>query len=230
MRGPSKHLVFLSAGLIAFAFFAAGLAAQPIPQPKSGEQAEPAAAPAAPGEEGVPAEGAAPDAAAQPKKPAAKPGAPSLAPPKAKAPLQLPTRIDPKTGKKVIVITNADLERIYGPEAGQEPAPSPAISGQPVEGVAAGEPPVQGVTDVPATPPGAPAPGDKRAELERLKKKALSLRNPFVPRVPQTEEEARGEQGLDNAQRVTATEKRIAELEAELAKQQGTEPPAPGTP
>ena len=65
-----------------------------------------------------------------------------------------------------------------------------------------------------------PTPEERRAEIEkqlqRLKKREASIRNPYLPRVEPTEEEKKREEGKDNATRIKMIRERIKKLEAEL--------------
>jgi len=126
----------------------------------------------------------------------------------------LPRKVDPKTGREVIVITNRELERYYPPlpqdtkPVAQLPAVPPKPGGQPAE-----------------KPPGQAAQQQRieqlEAEIARLRQKMMSLHNPYLPRAKETDEERQAEQGLDNRQRLEMTRKRLAELEAELARARG---------
>lgn len=111
------------------------------------------------------------------------------------------------------VITEADLVDRYG-----APAPTPAPAGARTVRTEA-----------------APAEGDgetigkslqkamkverRKAEIdgsiERLRKRIASLRNPFLPRIRETEREKEQEKGMDSAARIGLLERRIAALEKE---------------
>lgn len=118
-----------------------------------------------------------------------------------------------------IVITNDDLQRIYGkskaktvePDYGrflseverQESVRQRKIRGRAMQGK------------------NREARAKKlRQDIDRLKKKLLGIRNPLLPRGKSTKDEAKREKGWDNAQRAAATKAELARLEAELLKLQ----------
>jgi len=131
----------------------------------------------------------------------------------------LPRRIDPRTGREVIVVTNKELDRYYRPIPQES---HPIASLPPVTPAKAGEARKPGLQGGPAA---TRARQEKirqiQAEIERLNRKILSLHNPYLPRPKESAEERRAEQGLDNRQRLEQTQKRLAELQAELARLQG---------
>jgi len=134
--------------------------------------------------------------------------------PRPKAPVNLPTTKDPETGDSVLVISNDSLENIFGPPpADSGPAyfeyePSAGDAKKPAAGKAA---PKQDADARIA---------EIRQDLERLRGNRLRIRNPLLRRPEVTEEEAVEQQGMDNVQRLQATDARIAALEAELAELQ----------
>lgn len=137
--------------------------------------------------------------------------------PRPKGPIKLRRMVDEKTGKEYFVVNNEDLRRIYGPAR---------IRTAPASGTSTGT-----TVPAPAAPksPGASKSAETRVdrateineELARLRKRLLSLHNPYVPRVKPSEAEKKEEAGLDNAKRSELTRRRIAELENELRKIQG---------
>ena len=137
--------------------------------------------------------------------------------PRPRKPVKLPSKIDPKTGKKVLVLTNDGLVEIFGErQQGLEPAAVPyeVESGEAPKG-AAGEEQAEE-----AMPPGE---RDQRAaqirqDLRRLRSNLLRYRNPLLPRPEVTEDEAAAQRGKDNVQRIELTNEKIAALEAELTE------------
>lgn len=130
---------------------------------------------------------------------------------------------EPKKKEKDAVITEEDLARRYGASD-----PAAAQTGKQA-----------------AKPDAAPLPGEETAgevlrkaletekrkveivsSIERLRKRIAALRNPFLPRIPETEQEKRQEQGMDAAAKVELLERRIGNLEKELERL-GTEEKAP---
>ena len=135
------------------------------------------------------------------------------------------------------VITNDYLNKLFGEEAAEpeeQPAPAagkpaagkPATKGAETDKAAAGKKPPKS-EDEKAEAEMSPAERQKRiaaidAELERLDKRKLALRNPLLRgTVPPTESETADEQGMNNIKIIERNEKRIEELKAEKAKLQG---------
>lgn len=59
------------------------------------------------------------------------------------------------------------------------------------------------------------------AQIERLKKRTLAIKNPYLAgTTPATDKERENEQGMANPERLEGVEKQIAELEAELQELQ----------
>lgn len=149
--------------------------------------------------------------------PAPRPGLPL-----AKGPVKIPRVLDPKTGKTVILITNSDLERIYGKSV--VPRAS-AVAGAPVPETAA----------LPAPPGGGPDPGSKvneiSQELERQKKLLSTMTNPYQSRPKLTEEEKAARKGKSAAELYRETREKVSNLESEMKKwreKQAEEKPEPG--
>jgi hypothetical protein len=151
--------------------------------------------------------------------PGAAPGAArSSAVPQAKQPFVPVKETSPRTGREVVVITNQDLEQMYGQRTG--PVERPANDPYAIDAV-----PLPGAKPA-ATPARAPAPnatqakgkGDVQAEIDRLNQKARHLRNPFLPAPKETDAERAADQGLDAAQRLERTRRQIDELEKKQKK------------
>ncbi len=64
---------------------------------------------------------------------------------------------------------------------------------------------------------------DLKTEQDRLKRRILSIKNPFLAKVPPTEAEKKAEKGKGAAERVRMLEERLARLGEELSKLE--EPP-----
>jgi hypothetical protein len=159
------------------------------------------------GKEPCPDRTGAPDAGDADEAPPTDGGGPSLVPPRTKATVELPTRTDPDTGREVIVITNDVLEQMFG-KTGARRTPS---GGAPASPAASHEQRSAATRKLVAE-----RIGRLEQQLARLRKKALSIRNPFLPRVPLTDEEKAREAGLDNTERLALTQARIEQLEQEL--------------
>ena len=124
-----------------------------------------------------------------------------------------------KEQEKQEVITNETLKKKYG-----EPAPTPAPAPPPKEATK-GE-----AAQKPAKPAAAEAEPDLAALIAKLKKEQArlqrriqSLKNPFLPRVPLTEEEQKAEEGKGSDERVRMLEERLARIGGELKELE--EPP-----
>ena len=122
-----------------------------------------------------------------------------------------------KKQEKQEVVTNETLKKKYG-----EPAPAPAVPGKEAQ-----QEKVSPKKDQPA----AVSPGKDHAarivelkqEEVRLNKRIRSLKNPFLPKVPQTDEEKKAEEGKGSDERVRMLEKRLVVIGDELSRLQ--EPP-----
>jgi hypothetical protein len=149
------------------------------------------------------------------------PGNPDAKPPlpKPKAAFVPNMRVNPKTGHEVIVITNKDLERVFG----KSEAPPPPSAGAQLPQL--GGPGAQA--------PAAEDPAAKAAaiqqELDRLSQKAKHLRNPYLRPAPETDAERQAEKGMGAVQRLQATEDRINQLKSELQKVQERRQSEPAT-
>lgn len=183
-------LISLALGLSLAALPALGQESEPPQKPD---------APAAPAKDG--------DATAQAP-------APSSAP-KPSAPL--PSNALPKG--KPLVITNDVLESRYAARAAlgsssQQAQESADATG--ADGKKAGNTYSAGKAGGAVDPTKRAA--ELRDELSRLRRRAASMRNPYLARVAPTEKEAASESGLGNAERISMTESRIAQVEAELER------------
>ncbi len=131
--------------------------------------------------------------------------------------VKLPSKVDPKTGKKVLVLTNEGLVEIFGER--REELPSAAV---PYETPSAdADASAEDEPDAGSTM----APGERtrrineiRLDLRRLRSNLLRYRNPLLPRPDVTDDEAAEQRGLDNVQRIELTNEKIAALEAELTE------------
>jgi hypothetical protein len=118
---------------------------------------------------------------------------------------------------ETFVFTNDDLEARYG---SREPARRAAV---PLKPAAPKSLDPKGKSKQPSNPEAeieaenAARRAEIEAEIERLRKREASLRNPFLPRVETTDEEKQREAGKDNATRLHEVQQRIRELEKELA-------------
>lgn len=141
---------------------------------------------------------------------------PTSALPRPKSPAVLATKKDAKTGEEVIVITNDDLTRIFGHSQAkpQETDYSDFLKkyGRP-----------QGKTSARQRAP-APTKAERIADLQqqiaKLKRRLLSLHNPYLPRVSPGEKEREAEKGMDNVQRVARVKAQIRTLEQKLVQLQ----------
>jgi hypothetical protein len=121
-------------------------------------------------------------------------------------------------GDTKIVITNDVLERVFGPSspppnspeykeliaAGKKRGPNNArASGSPQGRSSASQKPAERAAEI-------------RGEIDRLRKRILGMRNPYLPDGKATDEEREKEQGKDNAERVKMLEQKIERLEQEL--------------
>lgn len=119
---------------------------------------------------------------------------------------------EPKEPEKKEAVTNETLKEKYG-----DPAPA-----EPSHEAAKGEPLSKKVKPKPAMT--AEERGKRIAELkteqDRLQRRIMSLKNPFLPKVPPTEEEKKAEEGKGADERVRMLEERLALTEAEMKKLQ----------
>lgn len=125
----------------------------------------------------------------------------------------LPTKVDPKTGQKVLVLTNDGLVERFGETKRQLPSAA----------VPYGE--VEEQKESADAAPAEQADNDRRIveirrDLRRLRQNLLRYRNPLLPRPQLSEEEQAEQAGRDNVERIAMTESRIADLERELAELQ----------
>ncbi len=130
-----------------------------------------------------------------------------------------------------IVFTNQTLTQRYGDP---EPAPEPrAAAGttQPSPGTApagdaAADPNAEPGAEPDAEPAMSPEERTQRipeieAEIGRLEKRTLAIKNPFLARTaPPTNEERTKEQGMNNPERLQSVESQMAKLKAKLQELQ----------
>jgi hypothetical protein len=131
----------------------------------------------------------------------------------------LPTRLDPKTGKQVVVISNTDLERLYGSSV--VPVSSSAGPGSSAAESAMRDDPAAAAEDAGARGPGgngAARAAELDAEIKRLNDNARSMANPFLPPPKLTEAEKAALDGKNNKERLDVTRERIQELQQEKAR------------
>ncbi len=140
------------------------------------------------------------------------------------------TKVSAKTGRRVVVITDDDLERMYGPSspppAAAEPAAEPAAGTEAPAPEAAGEAVGDGTA---AADPQARA-AAIQDELQRLQQKERHLKNPFLPPAKESEAERNAEKGLGAIQRLQQTQERMTQLKEELRQLQEKQQPPPATP
>ncbi len=115
-----------------------------------------------------------------------------------------------KEQEKQEVITNETLKKKFGEP---EPAAAPKKADK-------GEAAPKATPPAPAS--AEPDPALRIAELkkeeQRIRRRIKSLKNPFLPRVPPTEEESKAEEGKGADERVQMLEKRLVEIKDELKK------------
>lgn len=214
----------LPACLIVSLLVLPGFAAEPAPPPASNPEQHAAQDESGPAESEQPkdpnaaVETAKPGPVKRPARKPAQPGTTDAAPagsgggalPRARGPLELRETKDPKSGQGVLVISNADLERIYGPPTISAPAPEAGMRPRGANEPAPHDPAQAGAAD----------PTQRIAalevELQRLRANALRLSNPLLGVPVQTKEEQEKMRGQDNAQRLAQTNQQIQQLEAEL--------------
>jgi hypothetical protein len=139
--------------------------------------------------------------------------------PALRAPFAPPVR-KTQTGKTVVVITNGDLERMFG-KSRQQPPRSNGANGNGDDAVQSALP-----ADMNAgQPPGVRNPADIQAEISRLEKKAKHIKNPYVTPVPEGPDERAAEHGMSAPQKLQAAQQRIEQLKQELQKQGNPPPP-----
>lgn len=180
------------------------------------------AKPAVEGEDPAPeGEGAGPAPKSVPRVPSAIPASPPrpLGQTSRVAKVVLPTRRDPKTGKQVVVISNADLERIYGTSvvpvsSSVGPAAPGAASATRDDSAAIA---LEDDGSGGSGGNGAARIAEIDAELKRLNQNALAIANPFQPPPKYTESEKTALEGMDNKERLDLTRARIQELQQEKA-------------
>ncbi len=125
-----------------------------------------------------------------------------------------------------VVFTNETLTSRYG-----DPEPPAAVETiEPSPGTApAGEAAADPNAEPDAEPDAEPAMSDEErtkrmaeieAQIARLEKRTLAIKNPFAARSPPTDEERTNEQGMTNPQRLQSVESEIAKLKAGLQELQ----------
>jgi hypothetical protein len=117
-------------------------------------------------------------------------------------------------GETRIVITNDVLEKVFGPSS---PSPSSPEYGKLLkegqkQGAKSGEGSGKQADGASAEERAAQI----EAEIDRLQKRLIGLRNPYLPRGEATEEEREKEEGKDAVARVRMIEEKIDSLEQEL--------------
>ena len=178
--------------------------------------------------------GAAPQTppASAPGDPAAQPTAPpnKLAPvgalPQRKAGAAPTTRKSAKTGRTVILVTNDELERLYGPS---EPPPESAPG---AETGSAAAPEAGGAGGAAAAPGGEDPAARMQAiqdEMARLQKHVDHLRNPFRPPASMTPGEREALKGQNANQQIQQAQQRISELSSQLQTIKDKQQPADGS-
>jgi hypothetical protein len=121
-------------------------------------------------------------------------------------------------GETRIVITNEVLERVFGPSS--PPPNSPEYDELLKDGPKEGSKGQQGGRRLgKQAPPGtnsAERAAQLESEIDRLKKRLLGLRNPYLPRGKASDKERKQEEGKNAAERVRMIEQKIDRLEQEL--------------
>lgn len=135
-------------------------------------------------------------------------------------------------GKARIVITNDVLEKVFGPASPPPNAPVYEKALQAAQQTGASGPRTEKVAvQAPGgivTHSGRHQGGDEariqeiESELDRLRKRLIGMRNPYLPRGKATEEEREQERGQDNVARVRSIEEKILTLEQELLRIRGS--------
>ena len=124
-----------------------------------------------------------------------------------------------KEPDKQEVVTNETLKKKYGEAAPAEP-PQEADKSEPLsKKVKSKLEPKPAMTEEERGKRIA----DLKTEQDRLKRRILSIKNPFLAKVPPTEAEKKAEKGKGAAERVRMLEERLARLGEELSKLE--EPP-----
>ncbi|GEM_PF-6833469 len=145
-----------------------------------------------------------------------------LAPPRPIADVPYPVVVDPKTGQKVILITNDVLERRFGRS---RPAPPPPGANIPMPE------PVKKLIEEQRKEAEARKQAEEAArerqekirqleqEIAHLERRILAIRNPFY-RMPPRDQADRQEDAAakSNVERLAAAESRLRKLREELAK------------
>jgi hypothetical protein len=123
---------------------------------------------------------------------------------------------DAKDQEKEEVVTNDTLKKKYG-----EPAPAPAAPTKEARKESA-LPKKDQPAPVSTGPDRAARIAELKQEEERLNKRIKSLKNPFLPRVPLTDEEKKAEEGKGSDERVRMLEKRLAGIGEERKQLQAS--------
>ncbi|MCU0224891.1 MAG: hypothetical protein MUF27_12675 [Acidobacteria bacterium] len=156
------------------------------------------------------------------------PSAPSASPPRPIGQtsrlgrVALPTKTDPKTGRPVVSISNADLERLYGNSV--VPVSSSARSAEPPPTSALRDDGSALAPDIDADGGGggtaakAARAAELDAELKRLNDNARSMANPLLPPPKLSDAEKAALDGKNNKERLELTRERIQELQQEKAR------------
>jgi len=229
VRATTGILAVLAAAAIASAIVAVPVLASPqsASPAEAPEKPQPRAAPRPMGaavvaEQQSEAQEPEAPAAPEPAAPAPVSAAASMSPPRPRGRVNLPTKIDPKTGQRVVSITNLDLERIYGTSV----VPVSSAAATPDTGAVGGfGAAAQASLDVPPDAgSGSAGVADSSRlaeiddELKRLNRNELGIANPFLPPPKLTDAEKSAMQGKDNRERLEMTKQQIQELENEKAR------------
>ena len=210
-------------GILALACAAPALAAKPVDpkKDKKQEESKQREAPPAPTARKATVEPTAkPAAKPDPTKATTAPEAAGKAGvvPRPKTPLPLPKK-KTAAGDETVVITNDDLTRIYGRSRAKPKSPDYTDLLKDADRQKK-QRQRQQATQTKGRARNAERKAQIEAELDRLKKKLLGLRNPLLPRGKSSEDEAKREQGKSNVDRVRMTKEQIRRLEDELARLQ----------
>jgi hypothetical protein len=136
--------------------------------------------------------------------------------PQPKTPFAPTIRKNPATGHDVVLITNRDLEKLYGPKQGAAPPRRPGDSGP------AGAPGQPGAAPEETAPAAAKAEdlgaqaSAIQSEMARLQQKVTHLKNPYSRPQPGAEQDRVADQGKSATERINESQERLKTLQSQL--------------